>query len=57
MICCKNCNINFSVWKADDEIKVQKNNIHIKNFGLWVTYHESFTFFVNFISFDIVYCQ
>ena len=34
-----------------------KNNIHIKNFDLWVTYHDSFTFFVNFISFDIVYCQ
>ena len=34
-----------------------EENIHIKNFDLCVTYDESFTFFVNFISLDIVYCQ
>ena len=37
--------ISFSVLKADNEIKVWKNII------------QSFTFFVNFISFDIVYCR
>ena len=35
-------------------MKLKKKNIHIKNFYLYVTYHESYTFFVNSISFDIV---
>ena len=34
-----------------------KKNIHIKNLDLHVACHESFMFFVNFISFDIVNCQ
>ena len=41
--------------KADDKIKVQI--FTFKNFDLCVTYHESSAFFINFISFDIVYCQ
>ena len=40
-------------WKLTMKLKLEKN-IHIKNFDLCVTYHESFMFLVNCISFDTV---
>ena len=56
--CCKNCYINFSVLKADDEINIRKEIFTLKTFDLCVTYHESYIhftlFFVDSISFDTV---
>ena len=46
--CCKNCYINFSVLKADDEIKVRKRIFTLKT--LIYVYHimRVLRFFVNF---------
>ena len=56
--CSKNCYINFSVLKADDEINIRKEIFTSKTFDLCVTYHESYIhftlFFVDSISFDTV---